>query len=678
VTNALTEEQLALRDALHRILLKMSSPDRVRAAEHVGFDDELWHALVSFGVPSIALAGDAVDLSLVAAESGRFLASVPVVESLVATRILGADMGNRVPTIALQPVVDGVARLVPGGAVADVVVALDGDELVAIADAPTRRTVRNLGAAAVADRFIDGDREVLAKGDEARARFEAAIVEWRALTAAALAGLSRAALDLGTEYAKERNQFSVPIGSYQAIQQQLADVATEVEGAELLAFDAAARGGEGLSIMAFAFATETARHTTAVALHIHGGYGFMLEYDVQLYFRRASAWPLALTDPRVECARLGRLLPVGDAADGTTGFRSEVRAFLAAHLTDATRERSRRTGTVHDWEFHRAMAKRGWLDATWRLDAFHVQALKEELGRAGAPIDGWGTSDLVAHTIDIVGTDEQRSVIVPRVLNGEIVICLGYSEPDAGSDVAAVRTRAARDGDQWVIDGQKMFTTLAHEATYVFLLARTNPDVGKHRGLTLFLVPMDAPGIEVRPIETLGGERTNVTFYSGVRVSDAWRVGDIDGGWNVMKVALAFERNPLALADSLRLLDHVIDWASRTGSFDNPFVAERVGRLAIDVEVGRLLARKMAQVSEAGDLPTVEGSMAKLWTSEALVRHASAFLDCLVPEAIVQDGPASWAEQAHRHAPVTTIYAGTSEIQRSIIAERGLGLPRAR
>jgi 3-oxochol-4-en-24-oyl-CoA dehydrogenase len=678
VTLMLTPEQIALREALRRILAKASSPNRVRAAEDVSFDPGLWDALVSFGVPGIALAADEVDLSLVAAESGRCLASAPVVESLVATRLLGADMGSRVPTIALQPAVDGVARLVPAGAVADVVVALDGEELVAIADAPTRRPLRNLGNAAVADRVINGDREVLAKGDEARARFEGAIAEWRALTASALAGLSRAALELGTQYAQERNQFSVPIGSYQAIQQQLADVATEVEGAELLALEAAKRGGEALSIMAFAFATETARHAAAVALHVHGGYGFMLEYDVQLYFRRASAWPLALTDPRAEYVRLGHLLPVSEAADGTTGFRSEVRAFLAEHLTDEMRERADRTGTLHDWEFHRAMAKRGLLDATWRLDALHVQVLKEELGRSGAPMDGWGTSDLVAHTIDVVGSDEQRSVIVPRVLNGEILICLGYSEPDAGSDVAAVRTRAVPDGAEWVIDGQKMFTTLAHEATFVFLLARTNPAVEKHRGLTLFLVPMDAPGIEVRRIDTLGGERTNVTFYSGVRVSDSLRVGDVDHGWNVMKVALAFERNPLALADCLRLLDHAVEWGSSTGSFENPFVAERVARLAIDVEVGRLLARKMAQVSEAGDLPVVEGSMAKLWTSEALVRHARALLDCLGPEAILQHGPVSWAEQAHRHAPVTTIYAGTSEIQRSIIAERGLGLPRAR
>src|SRR5205085_7685820 len=136
-----------------------------------------------------------------------------------------------------------------------------------------------------------------------------------------------------------------------------------------------------------------------------------------------------------------------------------------------------------------------------------VVACDEEVARAGAPMDGWGTTELVARTLAIAGTDDQRRDIIPRALRGEILISLGYSEPDAGSDVASVSTRAERDGDGWIVNGQKMFTTMAHEANYVFLLARTDPSLPKHRGLTMFLVPLDAPGVEISAIHTLGGER---------------------------------------------------------------------------------------------------------------------------------------------------------------------------
>ncbi|MEY2432755.1 MAG: hypothetical protein QOC92_2480, partial [Acidimicrobiaceae bacterium] len=500
MTHALTPEQDALRGAVGALLAKSSSPEHVRAAEPLGFDADLWRLLVAFGVPSMALDADLLDLSLVSAEGGRYMASAPVVESLVATRLLGRDEGERVATVALSPAVDGVARLVPGGAVADVVVALDGDELVAVTSAPSGMPTPNLASSPLADRVIRGEREVLACGEEARGRFTAAMIEWRALTAAALAGAARAVLDLGVDYAKERHQFGAPIGSFQTIQQQLADVATAVDGAELLALEAAVGGGDARSAIAFVFAAETAQRAAALSLHVHGGYGFMLEYDVQLYFRRAFGWSLALGDLRAELSRVARLLPVPERADATTAFRAEVRAFVAEHLSEEIRERVHLTGTVHDWGFHRALADRGWLDATWCLGPSEVQALKEELGRAGAPLDGWGTSDLVAHTIDVAGNDAQREEIVPRVRSGEVVICLGYSEPDAGSDLASVTTRAMRDGDEWTIDGQKMFTTLAHEAAYVFLLTRTNSAIEKHRGLTLFLVPMDTPGIEVRPL----------------------------------------------------------------------------------------------------------------------------------------------------------------------------------
>jgi alkylation response protein AidB-like acyl-CoA dehydrogenase len=497
------------------------------------------------------------------------------------------------------------------------------------------------------------------------------------------------------------------------VQQRLADVATAVDGARLLASEAAWSIGTQpgrfpvLAPMAFHFAARTAAEATSWSLHFHGGYGFMLEYDIQLYFRRAKAWTLVFGDVQRELAVLGDRLfdgapvpqvdePVDAASldfrlgDRAEAFRSEVRAFFAQHITGDVADEVRRTGTVHDWSLHRALAERGWLAAAWprdiggqERDPFEMLAFDEEVARAGVPIDGWGTTELVARTLALAGTEEQRRELIPRALRGEILISLGYSEPDAGSDVASVSTRAERDGDEWIVNGQKMFTTMAHEAKYVFLLTRTDATLPKHRGLTMFLVPLDAPGVEVRPIHTLGGERTNVTFYSDVRIPDSARVGDVNGGWQVMTVALAFERNPTANGEAIRMFERVAGWARATGAARDPSVRERLARVAVDNEVGRLLAYRMAWVTASGELPIVEGSMAKLFATEAFQRASGELLDLLGPEGLLQHGepevPAEgWVEHAFRHAVVTTIYAGSSEIQRSIIAERGLGLPRAR
>jgi alkylation response protein AidB-like acyl-CoA dehydrogenase len=269
-----------------------------------------------------------------------------------------------------------------------------------------------------------------------------------------------------------------------------------------------------------------------------------------------------------------------------------------------------------------------------------------------------------------------------------MIFALGYSEPDAGSDAAAAKTRAVRDGDEWVITGQKMFTTLAHEAAYVFLLARTNLDVPKHQGLTVFLVPLDAPGVEITPVHTLGGERTNVTYYNDVRVPDALRIGDVDRGWEVANVALAFERGGMGLTESDRMWRQTVEWATDTERdgrpvIEDPLVRDRLAQVAIDNEVAKLLAYRVSWVVASGGVPSVEGSMHKLFYAERFQTAVGELLDALGPDAVlahgVDDAPVDgWVEHQYRHAPVTTIYGGTSEVMRNIIAEHGLGLPRAR
>jgi alkylation response protein AidB-like acyl-CoA dehydrogenase len=667
----LSDDQVALSDAFAAFLAKECPPAVVRDAEAAGgFAAGLWAKLVAFGVPTMATEAGLVELAVVSREAGRRLAPVPVVEAMVARR-LAVGLGIEAPelsSLAVGPLVAygaHVAQIFAGNA-----------EGVFLAPGPGS-PVADLGSGGLA-RLPSGGRGPVGPP----AAWEHAQDEWRILMAAALTGLGEEALRLGVDYAKARQQFGAPIGSYQAIQQRLADVATDLAGALLLAHAAATEGDRAgprtreLAAMALWRAAGAAHAAALASLHVHGGYGFMLEYDIQLYFRRAKAWPLVGGDPR----RLGQVVDAerrrrgpGPARLTASVWRDEVRAFVAKHVTPEVVGRAHRSGTIHDWDLHHALADRGWLSGDRPPDEMAV--LLDEMGRAGAPVDGWLTTELVARTLERTGNTWQKSEVLPRILAGEILVCLGYSEPDSGSDVAAAKARAVRDGDEWVINGQKMFTTMAQESAYVFFLARTNHEVPKHRGLTMFLVPTGAPGVEIRPIHTLGGERTNVTFYNDVRVPDVARVGAVDGGWEVMLVALAFERQAPAWSDGWRLLRAVEEWAAaRADVGTDPIAAERLALAAVEVEVGGLLRDRLITETSHGRLPVVEGSMAKLFTSEALQRMSADLLDLVGPEALLGGAVAD----AFRHAPVTTIYAGTSEIQRSIIAERGLGLPRGR
>lgn len=702
----MTDTEHELRKTFGAFFSREAGAERVRAAEAAdppGFDVDLWSRVRRLGVPDLAVEGATVaDLAALAEEYGRALAPIPLVETLVARRLLGRVPAERRPgldegalvTVALRPAVEGVAAFVPAGAIASAVIALDAGALVLVRGASVAAAGPSVAAAPLADWDVR-DATVLLDGEPARVAYAAALDDWRVLMAAALVGLARRALELGVEYAKVRHQFGVPIGSFQSIQHRLADAAARLDAAALLtrrATTADPLAPERVA-MAYLSAIRAAREAAGLSLHVHGGYGFMVEYDIQLYFRRATGWPLTLGDPADEVDRLGVMLRGRGWAmseSRPSGFRAEVREFLADACPERLVEQVYVSGTVHDWTFHRAVAERGWLAAGWSAewggqgrDDRDVGAMWEELERVGAPTDGWGVSDLVARTLALVGTAEQQRDVVPRVLRGEILICLGYSEPDSGSDVAAASTRAERDGTEWVINGQKMFTTLAHEASYVFLLTRTNRDAEKHRGLTMFLVPMDQPGIDITPIHTLSGERTNITYYRDVRVPDSCRVGDIDGGWNVMTVALAFERRPTMVGELDRLLRHFLRWAlDHPEVLDRPTVRERLTLASIDLEAGRLLSERMSEIASAGGLPVVEGSIAKLFSSEALVRAAAGLVDALGAAGVLAPGapgaPAGgWVEAMHRHAQVTTIRAGTSEVQRSIIAERGLGLPRS-
>ena len=375
------------------------------------------------------------------------------------------------------------------------------------------------------------------------------------------------------------------------------------------------------------------------------------------------------------------------AATDAEDLRLEVRAFLDEVLTPEVEERLYASGVSHDETFVEGLIERGWFAPGWSvddggpgLDPTSTSVIYEELNKRDAPLYGSSVSLMVAKALLHFGSDEVRREVVPKVLRGETICVLGFTEPEAGSDVANAQTRAVRDGDEWVINGSKMFTTNAQIGDYAYLLTRTNPDVAKHKGLTAFLVPLRQPGVEVQAVYTLSGERTNITFYNDVRVPDSHRIGEVDGGWRVLTSSLMDEQAASFSPWITSLLEEAEAWAVETGRIDDPDVRERLGRTAAEAEISVLLRGRCTWMDQNGIPRNVEGPMAKLFSSEALTRASEDLFDVVGPEAVrsYMGGGAPWGriEYLMRFALGTTIYAGTSEIQRNQIAQRGLGLPR--
>ena len=389
-------------------------------------------------------------------------------------------------------------------------------------------------------------------------------------------------------------------------------------------------------------------------------------------------------------------------SDELAAHRDAARAWVDANAPAEWAAEQQRTGCHQTMELHARLARDAILGAGWPaeyggsdIDPDFARATFDELARRGLHSDGWATTVMVTRTIQHVATEEQKRECIPAVLRGEMLIALGYTEPGSGSDVAAAKTTAvlvngAEGGQQWVINGQKMFTSTAQLSSHVFVLARTNPDAPKHKGLTLFLVPTTSAGYAIQPIRTLGGQVTNATFYADVRVPDSARIGGVDAGWDVMKVALVYERGVGSTASLEQTLSRDLAACARetkrpdgTTVFDDPLTAERIGRIAVDEAVLHSLDLQMRWQAEKGELPQVEGSMRKLFWSESAQRHYSDALDILGAEGVLSPGAANTPfggkfELDFRAAVVTTVYGGASEILREIIAERRLGLPRNR
>ena len=243
-----------------------------------------------------------------------------------------------------------------------------------------------------------------------------------------------------------------------------------------------------------------------------------------------------------------------ELSDEDQAFYDEARSFLATHMTEEVRRRDRETGDNFDEGLHLAIGAAGYLAGEWKpasdggFTRVRRRIWEQEKRRVHVPWVTWGTTAMVARSVAKFGSRELQDEVMPGVFSGHIRLCLGYTEPEGGSDVATCKTRAVRDGEGWVINGSKMFTTGAHNCQYVFLITNTAPDAPKHKSLTMFLVPLNSPGIEIQGVRTVDGDRTNIVYYSDVRVDDKYRLGEVNAGWTVLREPLNAEHGAVAAA----------------------------------------------------------------------------------------------------------------------------------
>ena len=382
-------------------------------------------------------------------------------------------------------------------------------------------------------------------------------------------------------------------------------------------------------------------------------------------------------------------------------FRAEVRAWLQDHLAGDFAGLKGLGGPGRDHEAHderlawnRHLAAHGWTALGWPeehggrgLSLMQQVIFHEEYARADAParVNHLG-EELLGPTLIAFGTEEQKKRFLPPIVAVEELWCQGYSEPGAGSDLAAVQTRARLEGDQWVVDGQKVWTSLAHLSQWCFVIARTEPGSQRHQGLSFLMVPLDQEGVEVRPIEQItGGSEFNEVFFTGARTDASMVVGEPGQGWGVAMGLLGFERGVSTLGQQVgfaRELETVVERARANGSYDDPVLRDRIARATVELEVMRVNALRGLSAVTAGSYSAAGGgaaSIAKLVWAGWHRRLGELAMQVAGADGLSARGAAYDLDPHQRlflFSRADTIYGGSDEVQRTILAERVLGLPR--
>jgi alkylation response protein AidB-like acyl-CoA dehydrogenase len=372
-------------------------------------------------------------------------------------------------------------------------------------------------------------------------------------------------------------------------------------------------------------------------------------------------------------------------------FLDESRSFLRELVTDEVIRRDRETGDNFDEGVHLALGAAGYLDRDWNpaseraFTRVQRRIWELEKRRAHVPWVTSGTTAMIAKSVEKFGSPELKDEVLPRVYSGHVRLCLGYTEPEGGSDVATCKTRAVReaDGSSWIINGSKMFTTGAHNCQYVFLITNTDPAAPKHKSLTMFLVPLDSPGVEIQGVRTVDGDRTNIVYYSDVRVDDRYRMGEVNGGWTVVREPLNAEHGDVAAADDgladVAIMMHQAMFMATAAdkAAARVCVADPNGRKLIDDgSVAYRLGRSVARLEASLSAPSIFGRVALAQTMRDISPDLMDILGTASALPVGTDGAADdgAAEYVYRFAPLVGIYGGTLEVFRNMIAQHVLGL----
>jgi len=732
----LSADQRMMCETFARFLNERSSMERVRAAaDKGGFDPEMWAGLAEMGAFSLRIPEEfgglglgTMDAMVLMEEAGRTLASGPLAEALVAARVLAmlgfeshselmeqVIMGEKVVTIAYHDIAVAPVQWVAGGAVAAAVLARKGADVVLVMVPEGVQGEESLASSALAQVDLGGAQQtVLATTADGLKVFQQAVEEWKILMASALAGLSREAIRLASEYACEREAFGQPIGAYQGISHPLADLIVDVDGGKYLTWKAVHDVRKGLPeanheiSLALWWTADIAGRAVTQSLHTFGGYGLATEYDIHLYTLRAKGWPLVFGDPGKLLEEAGRRLYAGEVAalpdvgDVPIDFELGAEADAMARelddlfneiLTPELRAKAHYSFDGFDRGVHKKLAEARLLFPEWpeemggrEAEPYVMNALRKVWEQHGWTSHPVGTTTMVGMMIQKCGTEELKRDVLPKIISGDAICSLGFSEPGCGSDVFAAKTRATRQEDgSWLINGSKMWTSGADIAQYVLMLTRTNPDVPKHKGLTMFIVPLDADGIEIQAVHTFQEERTNITYYDNVKVKDSYRLGEIDGGVKTMAAALTMEHGGGFMKEQKALVEQAQQLCREIVVDGKPLIEhadaqKRLARTLTHAYISEVLGNR-ALWAGVKKLPNkAYGPMTKMFSSEKFQSDSRDLLELTAPYSLsYRKGTAAAAlNLAYRHAHGTTIYGGTSEVHRSMIAERALGLPRTR
>lgn len=575
----------------------------------------------------------------------------------------------------------------------------------ALADRGERAADAVLAELGVAD-FLDAAGNLLDAALVAEAAGRYGTLAWPEepiLVASACVGMAQRAIDEAAAYASERVVFGRPIGEYQGVAHTLADAATQVDGTRLLIWRAiAARAENGrnaalLDRQAFWWAARSCVPAIKDSMRVFGGYGVSEDSPLPALYRAVRLALYRRGDPDAillgEPPELARSEPVSIsfAQDSEADhWQQKAEAFLAANFTAADKRAFADSPDNHFPELHRKLASAGLLFADWPEEwggagasPFAASAVHNALSRAGWPISVLVVSDSIGKLLMAFGTSEAKAEILPRLARGEALACLGLSEPSGGSDVFGAKTQAVHDGDRWMVNGQKVFTTSAHLSDYVLLLTRTKG------GLTLFVAPLKEVGasaFDMSPVETLAGERTNITYYSDFPVEDRYLLGEAGKGAKVLAATMTLEHNQgdyylseiYNAREELRAeLPARLARAELQGNA--PAIRQSLAEFDAHIAVLECLSTRAIWAGHAGQSRRWFGPMCKLFGTESWSACCAELVQRFAPLSLsVESEGLAAVESAARKGIQATIYGGTSEVQRSVIAETALRLPRSR